>query len=230
MLAVWRVNTVDQVSFQISAGGALPRWVSAGLGMDAGAAGLLVALLVGGVLIAWALAERDFRSGNNLLAGLGVGAVIIAMWWVSGHLGFVAEHPETLESVYLASNTGRMESLTYTALMAYTLDWLIFHSDTSKVLNFGVVTVVGVVVGAFAQAALDRSFCWEGFRSTQDTALHLAGAACMGAGGVTALGCTVGQGLSGLSTLSLNSVIAVVGICLGAVTSLRFQIWLLERD
>jgi hypothetical protein len=135
-----------------------------------------------------------------------------------------------LESVYLASNTGRMESLTYTAPMAHTLDWLIFYSDTSKVLTFGVVTVVGVVVGAFAQAALDRSFRWEGFCSTQDTALHLVGAACMGVGGVTALGCTVGQGLSGLSTLSLTSVIAVAGIGLGAVIGLRFQIWLLERE
>ena len=230
VIAVWRVNTVDQVVFQIPAGGTLPHWVSNGLGMNAGVAGLLVALLVGGVLIAWALAERDFRSGNNLLGGIGLGLVIVAMWWVSGHLGFVAEHPETLESVYLASNTSRMESLTFTAPMAYTLDWLIFYSDTSKVLTFGVVTVVGVVVGAFAQAVLDRSFRWEGFSSTQDTALHLVGAACMGVGGVTALGCTIGQGLSGLSTLSLTSVIAVAGIGLGAVIGLRFQIWLLERE
>ena len=230
VFAVWRVNTVDQVVFQIPAGGALPQWVSAGLGMNAGLAGLLAALLVGSVLIAWALAERDFRRGNNLLGGLGLGLVIVAMWWVSGHLGFVAEHPETLESVYLASNTGRMESLTFTAPMAYTLDWLIFYSDTSKVLTFGVVTVAGVVVGAFAQAVLDRSFRWEGFGSTQDTALHLVGAACMGVGGVTALGCTIGQGLSGLSTLSLTSVIAVAGIGLGAVIGLRFQIWLLERE
>ena len=230
LLAVLRVNTVDTVSFQIPAGGALPNWVSAGLGMNAGLAGLLMALLVGGALIAWALAERDFRSGNNLLAGLGLGVVIAAMWWVSGHLGFVDEHPETLESVYLASNTGRMESLTFTAPMAYTLDWLIFFSDTSKLLTFGVVTVVGVVVGAFAQAVLDRSFRWEGFRSTQDTALHLVGAACMGVGGVTALGCTIGQGLSGLSTLSLTSAIAVAGIGLGAVIGLRFQMWLLERE
>ena len=230
VLAVLRVNTVDTVSFQIPAGGALPNWVSAGLGMNAGLAGLLMALLVGGALIAWALAERDFRSGNNLLAGLGLGVVIAAMWWVSGHLGFVDEHPETLESVYLASNTGRMESLTFTAPMAYTLDWLIFFSDTSKLLTFGVVTVVGVVVGAFAQAVLDRSFRWEGFRNTQDTALHLVGAACMGIGGVTALGCTIGQGLSGLSTLSLTSAIAVAGIGLGAVIGLRFQMWLLERE
>ena len=42
--------------------------------------------------------------------------------------------------------------------------------------------------------------------------LHLLGAAWMGDGGVTALGCTVGQGLSGLSTLSLTSAIAVAGV------------------
>jgi hypothetical protein len=230
VIAVWRVNTVDTVAFHIPAGGALPHWVAASAGIDAGMAGLLIALLVGGVLIAWALAEPDFRRGNNLLAGLGLGAVITAMWWVSGHLGFVAEHPETLESVYLATNTGRMESLTYTAPMAYTLDWLIFYSDTSKVLTVGVVTVVGVVVGSFVQAVLERSFRWEGFRGTQDTALHLVGAACMGVGGVTALGCTVGQGLSGLSTLSFTSVIAVAGIGVGAVVGFRLQIWLLERE
>jgi hypothetical protein len=172
---------------------------------------------------------RDFISFNNLLAGLGLGMVIVAMWWVSGHLGFVPEHPETLEPVYLGSNTRRMESLTFTAPMAYAIDWLIFFSDSSKVLTFGVVTVVGVVVGSLLCALVDRSFRWEGFSSTQDTALHLVGAACMGIGGVTALGCTVGQGMSGLSTLSLSSVIAVSGIMVGAVLGFRFQIWLLER-
>jgi hypothetical protein len=208
----------------------LPHWIAAGFGLEPGLAGLLAALVVGGALVIWALAERDFRSFNHLFAGLGLGTVIAAMWWVSGHLGYVAEHPETLESVYLATNTGRMESLTFTAPMAYTLDWLILFSDTSKLLTVGVVTVMGVVVGAFAQALLERSFRWEGFRSTQDTALHLLGAACMGVGGVTALGCTVGQGLSGLSTLSLTSVIAVAGIAAGAVLGFRFQMWLLERE
>ena len=43
----------------------------------------------------------------------------------------------------------------------------------------------------------------------------------MGIGGVTAMGCTVGQGLSGLSTLALGSFIAVAGIVAGAVLALR---------
>ncbi|TNF55089.1 MAG: YeeE/YedE family protein, partial [Burkholderiales bacterium] len=230
VLAVVRVNTVDQVAFEIDAGSALPAWLAQAAGWDLSFSGLLLAVLVGGGLVIWALLGDGFRTSNNLLAGLGIGLVICLMWWVSGSLGFVEEHPETLESVYLATNTGRMESLTFTAPMAYTLDWIIFFSDSSKVLTLGVVTVFGVVAGAFLQAKLGREFRWEGFRSTQDTALHLVGAVCMGVGGVTALGCTVGQGLSGLSTLSLISVIAVVGIVVGAVLGFRFQIWLLERE
>lgn len=230
VLAVVRVNTLDTVAFDVAAGSNVPVWISSALGWAPALTGLLVALLVGGALMVWALMESDFRTGSNLLGGIGLGLVIAAMWWVSGHLGFVPEHPETLDAVYLATNTGRMESLSFTAPMAYTLDWVIFFSDTSKVLTTGVVTVVGVVVGSFAQAMLGRSFRWEGFRSTQDTALHLGGAVLMGVGGVTALGCTVGQGLSGLSTLSLTSMIAVAGIVLGAIGGFRFQIWLLERE
>lgn len=228
--AVLRVNTVDKVSFEMAGGSALPTWLAGVFGMAPAVTGLVFALVVGGGLVVWALVGRDFRTGNNLLAGVGLGLVVIAMWWVSGRLGFVAEHPETLEAVYLGSNTGRMEALTFTAPMAFTLDWIIFFSDSSKVLTFGIVTVAGMVVGALACALLEGSFRWEGFRTTQDTALHMVGALCMGVGGVTALGCTVGQGMSGLSTLSLTSIIAVTGIVLGAVGGFRFQIWLLDRE
>lgn len=230
VFAVLRNSTVDRVAFDTGSSGALPALIASGAGVDPAVVGLLLSGLVGGGLVIWALLGRDFFSFNNLLAGFGLGAVIVAMWWVSGYLGFVPEHPETLEPVYLGSNTRRMESLTFTAPMAYVIDWVIFFSDSSKVLTFGVVTVVGVVVGSLLCALLDRSFHWEGFSSTQDTALHLVGAACMGIGGVTALGCTVGQGMSGLSTLSLSSLIAVTGIMVGAVLGFRFQIWLLERE
>jgi uncharacterized protein len=229
--AVLRVNTVDQVSFEMAGGSAVPMWLAALTGVDASLAGLVLGLAVGAALVAWALLDGGFReSGNNVLAGLGIGFVIAAMWWVTGRLGFVEEHPETLDAVYVATNTGRMESLTFTAPMAYALDWLILFSDRSKALTIGVVSVLGVVVGAFAYAVATRSFHWEGFRGAQDTGLHMVGAVCMGVGGVTALGCTVGQGLSGLSTLSVTSMIAVAGILAGAVGGFKFQIWLLERE
>lgn len=230
MTALWRGNTVDLVFFDISPGNPVPAWLSALLGLDAASTGLALALLLGSGLILWALWDAEFRtSGTNLLAGLGVGAVIALMWWVIGHLGFVAEHPETLESVYLGPSNGAMQALSFTSPMARTLEWVIFFNP-AKAMPLGVVSVFGVVLGAMGYALYKRSFHWEGFRGTQDTALHMVGAVCMGIGGVTAGGCTVGQGLSGLSTLSVTSMIAVIGILLGAIGGLRLQMWLLMRD
>ena len=230
VLAVARVNTVDRVAFDIPAGGALPMWLSQATGWSSSVAGLFMALVIGGGLVVWALMDEEFRTARGLLAGFGLGAVITLMWWISGHLGFVAEHPETLDPVYLASTRGRLDSLSCSVPIAYMLDWLIYFRGTTKVLTLVVVSVVGVVLGSFVQALGSRSFRWEGFRDTQDTALHLVGAVCMGVGGVTAMGCTVGQGLSGLSTLSLTSIIAVAAIVAGAWLGFRFQIWLLERE
>lgn len=230
LTAMLRSKTIDQVTFDIKAGNTVPAWLSVMLGVDAGATGLVLGLLVGSGLILWAIWNADFRSSaNNLLAGLGLGAVIAVMWWVSGHLGFVQEHPETLESVYLGTAGGRMQALSFTSPMARTLDWVI-NFDATKALSMGVVLVVGVVLGALAYSLYERSFQWEGFRSTQDTALHIVGALLMGVGGVTAGGCTVGQGLSGMSTLSVTSMIAVLGIMLGGIMGLRFQMWLLMRE
>ena len=230
MTALLRGSTVDLVFFDIKPGNAVPAWLSAMLGMDAGTTGLVLAVLVGGALVLWALWDAEFRSsGNNLLAGLGIGAVIASMWWVIGHMGFVPEHPETLEPVYLGTAGGSLQALSFTSPMARTLEWVIFF-DPSKALSLGVVSVFGVVLGALACAVYNRSFQWEGFRGTQDTALHIIGAACMGIGGVTAGGCTVGQGLSGLSTLSVTSMIAVAGIMLGAIAGLRLQMWLIMRE
>jgi uncharacterized membrane protein YedE/YeeE len=137
----------------------------------------------------------------------------------------VAEHPQTLQEAFLATNSQRMESLSYVSPIGYTIDWLLFFSDRSKVLTIGIVSTVGVVLGSAAVALATRTFRWEGFGSTEDTANHLVGATLMGVGGVTALGCTIGQGLSGLSTLSIGSFIALAGILAGAVGALRWQMW-----
>ena len=190
----------------------------------------VLGLVIGGALIAWALARAEGRSADSLLAGLGVGAIIVGVWYVSGRLGYVAEDPNTLQEAFVATNSGRMESLSFVAPVAYALDWLLFFSDKSKRLTIGIVSVVGVVVGSALYALATKSFRWEGFRDAGDTANHLVGATLMGVGGVTALGCTIGQGLSGLSTLSLTSFVAVASILAGAVAALRYQVWRIERS
>lgn len=227
--AVARVATVDKVFIAVAAPGDLGSVAAGMFGVARPVMAGVIALLLGGGLIIWSLRDAQGRSGTNLLAGLGIGAVITAMWWVSGRLGFVAEHPDTLEAVFLATNSGRMEALSFVAPFAYTLDWLILFSDKSKVLTLGIVSVFGVVAGSAVVAVATHSFHWEGFRDAEDTALHLIGAVLMGVGGVTAMGCTVGQGLSGISTLSLSSFPAVAAIIAGAVAALRWQVWRLDR-
>jgi uncharacterized membrane protein YedE/YeeE len=230
LTAVWRTATVDRVAVDFKGNANLADWAAQATGMAPAVASLAVALVLGGALLAWAFAGKEFLRANNLLAGLGVGGAVLAMWWVSGHLGYLAEHPQTLEESYVATNSGRAEALSFVAPVAYTLDWLMYFSDRNKLLTLGMASVLGAIAGSFVMALAQRSFRWEGFGSTGDLGHHLAGAVLMGVGGVTAMGCSIGQGVSGVSTLSATSFIAVAAMVTGAVAALRYQAWRLDRE
>ena len=227
--AVLRVQTVDQVFADFAYPPTVSAWLVHG-GMDAPMASLLAAAVVAGCLLVWVLGRSDFWGANNFLAGVGVGLLVTALWWVSGHVGHVLEHPQTLDEVFVASNSGMMESFSFSAPMAYVLDWLMFFSDSSKRLTIGVVSVLGVVLGSCVTALATGTFRWEGFRSTEDLANHLVGGLLMGVGGVTAMGCTFGQGLSGISTLAASSLLALAGIVAGALTAFKYQMWRLSAE
>ena len=227
--ALLRVATVDAIAINTVAPGALSTVASGVFGINKATAHLVLALLIGGGLLAWVLARKDFWALDNLLAGLGIGGVVVAMWWVSSSLGYVAEHPDTLNEAFLSTNSGRAEALSFVAPVAYTLDWLMFFSDKAKVLTLGMASVFGVIAGSAVVAVVSKNFRWEGFGSVEDVANHLGGATLMGIGGVTAMGCTVGQGLSGISTLSATSFIAVCAILAGAVAAFKYQMWRIER-
>jgi uncharacterized protein len=227
--AVVRVSTVDAIAITTVAPGAISTWTGSLFGINSKLAQLLAALVIGGALVAWAVLRRDFWTMDNLLAGLGLGCVLVLMWWVSGVMGYVPEHPDTLQEAFLTTNSGRAEALSFVAPVAYTLDWLMFFSDKTKVLTLGIASVFGVVAGSAVIALATRNFRWEGFGSVEDVANHLGGATLMGIGGVTAMGCTIGQGLSGISTLSATSFIAVAAILAGAVAAFKYQMWRLER-
>ncbi|MBK7063300.1 MAG: YeeE/YedE family protein [Rubrivivax sp.] len=232
VVAVLRVNSVDTVSLVLPRGQDLPTLLAPWLGTGAQTQtlALVLGLGLGLALVLFAVLRAEGRSADVLLGGFGIGALVAAAWWVSGRLGHLSEHPLTLEESFLATNSRAMEALSFVAPVAYTLDWLILFSDSSKVLSIGIVSTLGVIAGSGLMALATRKFRWEGFGGVEDTANHLVGAVLMGMGGVMAVGCTIGQGLSGMSTLALGSFIALAAIIAGAVLALRWQIWRLERS
>lgn len=221
-LGVIRLNTLDTVFISFSSPQDLPSLLSNLSGIARAKLHLTLGLSIGLAFIFFALVSQPFRTAENIFAGVAVGLAITAIWWISGNLGHVAEDPNTLEEIFLVTNSGRMESLSFVAPYAYSLDWLMMYSDTSKVLTIGIVAVVGMILGSAVVAVLTKTFRWESFRNTEDTANHLIGAALMGFGGVTALGCTVGQGLSGISTLALSSFLALAGFIFGGYLGVRY--------
>ena len=229
IFAVARVATIDTVSITLATGQDLPSLLAGTAGQSLAWWAHMLSVAIGIVLVAFVLARPGGRTAEVWIGGLGIGLVVVGVWWVSGRLGHLAEHPQTLEETFLATNSRRMESLSFVAPLAYTLDWLMLFSDKSKTLSIGIVSVFGVIAGSAVAALLGRSFRWEGFRGAEDTANHIVGGALMGVGGVLALGCTIGQGLSGVSTLAVGSFLTLAALIGGALLALRWQTWRMER-
>lgn len=230
----WRANWLDPQRIDLAArgwaDGSLATALSKATGLAPGTALPLTAAVLAVGLLAFIFKDRRFRGNTRQVTGaIVLGAVIVGGWYVTGHLGY-GENPETLETVYFATNTRTLESLSFVAPLAYSLEMLMLWTDKSLRLTFGIASVLGTIAGSAAYALATRTFRWEGFASLADLRNQLVGAMLMGAGGVTALGCTIGQGLSGLSTLAIGSFIAVGGIVLGGVAALRVIVWREERS
>jgi len=232
LFAVWRVNALDPWRFDLAALGAK----GSDLANIAAAAGLgaatvtWVPLVVAAALLIYVFKDRDFRASPELIVGgVVVGLVVVGGWYITGNVGYLAEDPATLEEKFVATNGNRIESYSFTSPVAYTLELLLLWSDQSRIVTFGIAGVLGMLAGSCVYALVSRTFRWEGFGSVEDVANHIVGGVLMGFGGVTALGCTIGQGLTGVSTLALGSFLALGGIIAGSVAAVRYQMWRLER-
>ena len=178
------------------------------LGLDATVARILAMVAVSGALVVFAFSHAAFRrSRGQIAAGVVIGLLIAGGWFVTGFLGADDFNPVALTS------------LTYVAPIADTVQYMML--STGSTLNFGIALVVGVIAGSFITALLTNRFKWEGYTSPQHMIRSISGAAFMGAGGAMALGCSVGQGLTGVSTLALASFVAATGILVGAAAGLR---------
>ncbi len=198
------------------------------LGMTDKVSQLALAVGLGMLILVFVFISKEFReSRDNLQAGLVVGVVVIAGWYVTGHLGF-GENPETMELTYMGTDSRGPESMTFVGPLAYTMDLWAYWRD--KKITFGVASVFGVVMGSFIYSVFSRSFRWEYFNSPQDMFRHILGAILMGFGGITAMGCTIGQAVTGVSTLALSSFIVFFGIVAGSAITMKVQYYLMMRD
>ncbi|HMO44991.1 MAG TPA: YeeE/YedE family protein [Rubrivivax sp.] len=229
----WRARWLDPLRIDLAARG----WTDQGLdvlltqafGLDAKPALLIAAGTVVLALLVFVFKDRRFRAnGLQIASGVVLGLLVAAGWYLTGHLGY-GENPETLENVFFATNTRTIESLSFVAPLAYSLELLMLWTDASLGMTFGIASVLGVAVGSLVYALAARKFRWEGFASVADLRTQLLGAVFMGFGGVTALGCTIGQGLSGVSTLAIGSFIAIGSIVGGSVATLKWMSWQAER-
>lgn len=184
-----------------------------------GAAQLLVAALVIGVMLAFCLYDAKFRaSPTHIASGVGVGLCIVAGWALTG-----------LAFDELSDKPMAPASLTFVRPTGDTLEWL--QRFTALGLpGFGVASVFGTILGAFLAAKASGRFRLVSFTDTPDTLRHLGGAVLMGIGGIMALGCTIGQGITGLSTLAAGAFLTLAGLIAGGLAGVRTLEAMLMRE
>jgi uncharacterized membrane protein YedE/YeeE len=176
---------------------------------DAAAVWAVLAVLAGAFLI-YCFADKGFRtSPANLTAGIVIGLCIVAGWALTG-LAYDDFGERVQDPI----------SLTYVRPSGDTLEYLM-RFTAQMVPSFGVASVFGALVGSFAAAASKGRFAVTTFADKGDTLRNLIGGAMMGVGGVLALGCTIGQAMTGLSTLALGSLIAFISIIAGGVIGVK---------
>ena len=194
--------------------------------------------ILGFVLLVIVFSSRDFRgSFDNILGGLAVGLAVLAAWYVTSNVQLDVDGENyTLQAYaqqwdFLAeSDEGKpadtrplaAQSFTFINPMGQTAGYSA-SGFSSAYLTFGVMAVAGVILGSLLWSLLSRSFRFEWFASFRDFFSHFIGAILMGFGGVLALGCTIGQGITGISTLALGSFIAFGGIVLGSALTMKIQ-------
>lgn len=202
VLAPLRIDVLEKINIAMPTGYASELAVLASLWTGRNVRLVLTAVIVLS-LVLWALRDkRLFKTPRLLAAGVTLGLLVVAGWLVTGVLS--DSFDENL----------RVQSLTFVAPVARALFGFIGrHSDW---MDFGVMTVPGVVIGAFIHAKQNAEFRWEAYDDHHEMRRHLIGAALMGFGGVLAGGCTIGQGLTAGSLLAVTWPVTVAGLFAGA--------------
>lgn len=210
-----RSQALPDVLAAVFGGAEAPSWI----------AGVLIALIV----LALAFRNSQFRKHrNHWIGGVSVGLIIAAGWYVTGGpLGREAlEAIEWLDEKPLGVG---VQSYTFINPMGETLYYLSTPRD-ANLITFGVMALAGMVLGAALSALLSGRFSLTWFTTLSDFIKHMVGGVLIGVGGVLAMGCSIGQGITGMSTLALGSCLALGGIIFGAALTMKVQYYLMVYE
>ncbi len=194
--------------------------------------------IVGVLLLIFIFKSRDFRRNfDNVLGGLVIGLVVLSAWYVTSNVMIHAD-TETMKIQKFAqewdmfakpgdvqpAQTGPLapQSIAFINPMGQTISY-VSHGFNKAFLTFGMMAAAGCILGSFLWLLISRKLRIEWFSSFRDFVNHFIGAILMGFGGVLGLGCTISQGVVGVSTLALGSILTVVAIVFGMALTIKIQ-------
>ena len=205
---------------------------------------IVMGAAIGVLMLIWVFRSADFRgSFDNILGGLVVGLAVLAAWYVTSNVKVNADGDILSLQAYVqdwdlyapadavrpaAAGPLASQSFTFINPMGQALGYAAKGFDHT-LLTFGIMALAGVLAGSLLWSLVSRSFRTEWFASGRDFVNHLVGATLMGFGGVLAMGCTIGQGVTGFSTLALGSILAFVAIVIGSAATMKVQYALMMR-
>lgn len=207
-------------------------------GAEAATLRTVIGLVIAAALFWFIFKSADFRSNfDNKLGGFTMGAAVLVAWVATSSMVSIEAYGEKyswteyadIESWSMNEDNPAarprdvgVQSFTFINPMGQTVRYGVQDFNQSY-LTFGVVAVLGIILGSLFWSLIARSFRIERFTSIGDFVSHLIGGILMGVGGVLAMGCTVGQGITGVSTLALGSVLALLSIIFGSALTMKIQ-------
>ncbi|TCD11959.1 YeeE/YedE family protein [Oricola cellulosilytica] len=203
-----RVAVLDPLSIDLSAygGQSLGALLSSATGL---ALTPYLAAVISAAMLYWVFRDRAFRMDREkIAAGAVIGAGIAAGWLVTSMAAQRLLEPVQLEAGSFVAPLGD------TMLQIITV--------TGALPDYGVGLVIGVFLGAAACAWTSNDMRWEACDDARELGRHLTGAFLMGTGGIFALGCTIGQGVSAVSVMAVSAPLAWISIAFGARIGLAY--------
>jgi uncharacterized protein len=190
---------------------------------------LAIGAILAVAMLVFVFKSEDFRgSRDNILGGGVVGLAVVAGWWVTGG-PWGQKWKDFADMAIDIPSRVQVQSYTFVSPMGDSVRYLL-DMDQLSLVNFGVVALAGVILGSLVYALVTRRFRIEWFANGKDFLNHAAGGALMGIGGVLSMGCTVGQAITGVSTLAVGSILTFLAIVIGASGTMKFQYWRMMQE